>query len=249
MCKLNQYHLSTCRGLYAIALHVLKSALRYWNIQKVMMYICKFGTDFLLWYDQLIANEDETAYVLRLTTLVPRNGHLLQVTSCEECYTYIQWIHLWTWIGMKEIYKAWNKHPFPITTDEQFAVNTDAYFRPSPLKCWPINRTMSWSVLDIDFMDVSLSVSDDNMPLVAEQAPFCCEVEAISSVVSPLCCWQPLKFACMFEADNRCFLGGGGDTPPSSESDDDASIALQVLMVCIVYRIQTIGLELKTKKT
>jgi hypothetical protein len=26
----------------------------------------------------------------------------------------------------------------------------DPYFRPSPFRCWPINRTISWSALDME---------------------------------------------------------------------------------------------------
>lgn len=93
------------------------------------------------------------------------------------------------------------------------------YFKPSPLKCWTIKRTMSWSVCDMGFRGVDLIWKSPLAKVV--QDPFCWE--DVAMLDSPLCWGQP--FACMVVAETRCFLHGGGEVPPSSDSDDDASIA------------------------
>jgi hypothetical protein len=95
------------------------------------------------------------------------------------------------------------------------------YFKPSPLKCWTINRTISWSVWDMGFRDEDFTWKS---PLAnEEQEPFCWD--DVAMLDSPLCWGQPLELACMVVAETRCFLRGGGEVPPSSDSDDDASIA------------------------
>lgn len=100
------------------------------------------------------------------------------------------------------------------------------YFKPRPLRCWPIRRIMSWSVCDLIFVEIVLWTS----PLIStlsskEQVPFCKSL--LVEAVSPL--WQPL-LACMLvlAVERRCFFFGGpiggGDTPPS-ESALDARLA------------------------
>lgn len=93
------------------------------------------------------------------------------------------------------------------------------YFKPSPLKCWTINRTISWSVWHMGFRGGDLIWKSPFANV--EQEPFCWD--DVATLDSPLCWGQP--FDCMVVAETRCFLRGGGEVPPSSDSDDDASIA------------------------
>lgn len=126
------------------------------------------------------------------------------------------------------IYVRINRHGRQVGSIETHSQQIlTSYFKPSPLKCWPINRTMSWSTLDIGLVGVGFSVSPFIVPLAAaEHAPFCWEVVGLC-LASPLCCGQPL--VCMVPADSRCFLRGGGETPPSSDSDDEARLASGLL--------------------